>query len=200
MLKKILLTLFLGYTLILSAQNRDQYVKWKLSGNYSKIKIGNTTADQYSTGLAVAVAIDENDVYDSASLYLEPFVNYSFFTKSLFTKLSYQTYSAGINLKKHINSYNNKKSFFIFIGPELAFIRWKQILKSGDEYIKIKPDYMINIGLGLFVTNNIELVAQYKFGLSKVYGIESLNDEHNIQTLSIGIRLGFNQNWWFRGK
>lgn len=198
---KILTTLFLLFMNFLPAQFRDQFVKWKIGASYSKGFVDKLSFNQYNATLAVAVAIDENDVYDSASLYYEPYGTYSFLEQSPFSNISFQVFSSGVNLKKHINDHNYKKTFYVYVGPEISIIRFRQSFANKNyNYIMLKSDYLINIGIGAFISSNIELFAQYKVGLTKIYPITSLNDNYRLQAITLGFKIAFNENWWFRGK
>lgn len=86
---------------------RSQYVKWNAGINY-ELAIGSNDAKKsflntFNVIISTDVALSENDVFDSADLYLQPLIEVSIPTEmNKYNNLSFQSFSGGVNLKKYM--------------------------------------------------------------------------------------------------
>lgn len=206
--KKKISTLFIIFFVGANAQENDwrsQFVKWNLGINYS---IGNIqdknnyqldVYNKFSAALSVDVALVENDVFDSSPLYLQPFVELSLPVKNpnnLETKFS--TYSGGVHLKKHINIGNFKSKFFVFGGGKLQFVVWDLHYGENKNYRTTEMDFVLNLGAGFVLLNQLELSLNYSKGLSEAYFSKNIYEGlSKMNSVNLGLRFTIANNWWF---
>lgn len=204
----LLLCIFFNYSL--KAQNsedwRDQFVKWSIESKYSKVNFigleNNKSFNKYSVLISVDVTLDENDVYDSSSLYLQPYFEYSF-PYSMNEKISFSNYSAGVHLKKFINAGNQKNNLYFLLGGKIDILQTNTILvKSGKNFgfKSISNDFLFDIGIGYTITDRLELYFLYNKGFIKSYLAEDFSEKYRLNSYSIGLRLGLSKSWWFSNK
>ncbi|MGG7553057.1 hypothetical protein ACQ7CX_20875 [Chryseobacterium arthrosphaerae] len=176
---------------------RDQFVKWNLEFRYNKVFfIGSSDVNinKYSFLLSADVALNENDVFDSSTLYLQPYFELSL-PYSFNDKISFSNYSVGLHVKKFMNGQNQKNNFYFIIGGKIDITASTIIDKK---YKKLKNDFLFDAGVGYTVTNRAELYFLYTRGFNKIYLQEDLTSQMAVQTYSVGIRFGLLNNWWFR--
>jgi len=211
--KNALLILSFFVPLSLNAQDsdwRNQFVKWNLESKYN---LGSYLAknkneslknfERFSFIISVDVALNENDVFDSSSLYLQPYFEVGLPFNSIEKNIVYTNYSAGVHLKKFFNTGNQKFNLYFLIGSKLEILKSRiKFLKYGEEhsYKELKNDFLIDAGIGYTFTDRFEFYFLYTRGLNKIYLQDDYFTKTGVQTFSFGLRLGLNRNWWFTGK
>lgn len=209
--KKKISTLFILFFVGVSAQDSDwrsQYVKWNLGVNYSLGSIdGDTHAqskyyNKFNAILSVDVALMENDVFDSAPLYIQPFIELSLPVKNPNNEVTkFSSYSGGLHLKKHISAGNFKSSFFIFGGGKIQYVVWDLEYAENKNYRHTEIDYVLNIGAGFVFLKQLELSLNYSKGLSEVYYSTNVYDGlKKMNSINLGLRFTIANNWWFSNK
>ena len=213
-MKKISIVLALFLAIAISAQS----VKYGITGNFhqgsvagvhdvSKGKFGG------SLGGFVQFPLVENDVFDSAWLYLMPQVEYSMggeWARAEEEKFGIQKYyydyvAMQLYLKWFFHQGNMKKDLFLFAGPRIEYLvrEDKKVdpaydaayfqYNLDDEVAKFKYD--VSIGIGLKASSKWEAFMRFDRGFSKVYPNNNLRNTYN-RMLAVGINYYLNENWW----
>lgn len=184
---------------------RDQHVKWSAAVYYNIVNMpkANIPAyhDKYSALVSVDVALSENDIYDSASLYLQAFVETSLPVKSKANpNLFFTTHSGGIKLRKYFNARRQKGHFYVIGGGKIDIIELKLLRGDLGKYDILKNDYVLSAGMGYKIDDRMDVVALYNKGFARVYPSENMGTLFSAHSLSIGFQYSFKYNWWFKKK
>ena len=193
----------------INAQNsewRSQYVKWNIGINYSSGRLQDFDNLEYfnkiSGTLSADVALSENDVFDSAPLYIQLFSEISLPVINPYNKnYSYSTISAGVHVKKHLNIGNFKSNLYFFGGAKIEYINYNfKYSHNNNEknYSQSDIDYVIDFGTGYVFLKQFELFASYSKGLSnKYYADNVFSGQRKMDSFTIGLRFNLADNWWF---
>lgn len=184
---------------------RSQYVKWNAGINY-ELAIGSNDAKKsflntFNVIISTDVALSENDVFDSADLYLQPFIEVSIPTEmNKYNNLSFQSFSGGVNLKKYMILDNYKQNFYFLAGGKTTFVLWQlNDDNRNSKYHIIKQDFIINAGMGYTINNFLEAYGMYNYGFKRSYASADLENMIRRSSFAIGLKITlFNDNWWFK--
>ena len=213
-MKKISTVLALFSVIAISAQS----VQYGITGNFhqgsvagvhdvSKGKFGG------SLGGFVQFPLVENDVFDSAWLYLMPQVEYSMggeWARAEEEKFGIQKYyydyvAMQLYLKWFFHQVTMKKDLFLFAGPRIEYLvrEDKKVDPAYDAaYFQYNLDdevakfgYGVSMGIGLKASSKWEAFMRFDRGFSKVYPNNNLRNTYN-RMLAVGINYYLNENWW----
>lgn len=187
---------------------RDQYVKWSIGINYNNGLLKNEKEEKkknfekFSGIISVDVALSDNDVFDSAVFYLQPYVELSLSVNNPFNdKIKFSTYGGGVNLKSYLNLGNQKNNFFFILGGKLEYVSWRYNYLKAEElktqrYLNL--DYVITGGIGYTITDRFELICYYQKGFSDAYILDFYDKGTKLDQISVGVKIALVKNWWFR--
>lgn len=213
-MKKFNTIVALLFLMIINAQT----FKYGVTGNFhqgSIVGVHDRSEGKFGGGVGIfgQWSLVENDIFDSAWLYVMPQLEYSMqgetadaneakFDKQRFT---HDYIAAQVYLKYFFHKGNMKRDFFVFGGPRVEFlIREKREVPAGydDAYYYLNKDDKVNnigygasVGAGLQVSPKIEAFLRYDRGFSKVYTNNDRNHTVN-HLLAVGINYYLNENWW----
>lgn len=202
--------------LMFSQFNNSQYIKWGVTGNFHKgsiVHVHDVSVGKYGGGfgLFADIALVENDVFDSAWLFIEPQIEYSMqgeFAKAephIFpTQKFYADYAAAmIYLKYFFHKGNMKRDVFLFAGPRVEFLlsSKKEVDPVYDAaYYKYNLDnnmekfgFGISVGSGITINKQLEGFIRFDRGFSKVYTDNPASTYNRL--LAVGINYYLNTNW-----
>lgn len=195
-----------------------QEFKYGITGNFHKVSI--VGVHDYSKGAYGGTLgffaqwpLVENDVYDSAWLYITPQIEYAMggeVAKSeteLFgeQKFHHDYVAMEVYLKWFFHKGNMKRDLFAFAGPRIEYlVREDRKVDPGydlayypynlDSTVK-KFGYGISFGLGLKVSQRFEAYLRYDRGFSKVYPDNNNRNTYN-RMLGLGLNFYWKENWW----
>lgn len=216
-MKKI--TLLIGFLFLttLSAQETQEF-KYGITGNFhqgSIVGVHDVSKGAFGGSLGVFAqwALVENDIFDSAWLYLMPQIEYNMggeiarAEEETFGKQIYQhDYVAmQVYLRYFFHQGNMKRDMYVFAGPRIEYlVRQESKVDPAynlayykynlDDEIK-KFGYGVSFGIGLKVSQQFEAFMRYDRGFSKVYPKNNINNTYNRQ-LAVGLNYYLNENWW----
>ena len=213
-MKKISTFLALFFVLVLSAQN----FKYGVTGNFHKgsiVGVHDRSQAKYGGGLGgfVEIPLVENDVFDSAWLYLMPQIEYSMQgengkvneDKYGLQKYHYDYRAMQVYLKWFFHKGNMKRDVFLFAGPRIEYMvrEDKKVDPAYDlAYFQYNKDdevkkfgYGVSFGVGMKVAQQAEAFIRYDRGFSKVYPNNDQANTYN-RMLAVGINYYLNENWW----
>lgn len=214
-MKKInLLIAFLLMTLV----NGQENFKYGVTGNFHQGSIaGVHDVSKGAFGGGVGIfgqwALVENDVFDSAWLYLMPQIEYNMggeIAKAEEETFGRQIYhhdyvAMQVYLRYFFHQGNMKRDLYAFVGPRIEYLvrQEKKVDPAYDlAYYQYNLDnevekfgYGVSFGLGLKVSQQLEAFLRFDRGFSKVYTNNNLNNTYNRQ-LAVGLNYYLNDNWW----
>lgn len=208
-MKKIFLLFLLAITCLVYGQN----FKYGVTGNFHKGSIVNVhdySKGNYggSLGLFGQWALVENDVFNSAWMYLEPQVEFNMQGERAKAEGEVQKYdnnyvSAAVYLKYFFHKGNTKRDFFVFAGPRVEYLVSDKKTTTPEYeagYYQYNLDhniknfgYGVSFGAGLTISQQWEAFLRYDRGFSKVYPDNSRNTYNRL--LGIGFNYYINSNW-----
>lgn len=195
-----------------------QTFKYGVTGNFHKgsiVGVHDVSKGKFGGGLGVfgSISLVENDVFDSAWLYLEPQIEYSMqgevadADKNLYEKqrFNHDYVAMMVYLKWFFHKGNMKRDAFVFIGPRIEYLvrEDRKVPAQYDiDYFKYNKDdelnkfgYGVSVGVGMKVSQQVEAFLRFDRGFSKVYPNNDMNNTYN-RLLGIGINYYLNENWW----
>lgn len=195
-----------------------QTFKYGVTGNFHQgsIKgVHDVSKGNYGGGLGgfVQWSLVENDVFDSAWLYIMPQIEYSMqgeHSKAQEEKYGIQRYNYDyiamqVYLKYFFHKGNMKRDVYLFAGPRIEYMvrEDKKVNPAYDlAYYKFNLDnkvnkfgYGVSFGVGLKLSLQMEAFLRYDRGFSTVYPNNDRNNTYN-QLLAVGINYYLNENWW----
>lgn len=213
-MKKITTLLSIFLLISLNAQG----FKYGVTGNFHKgsiVGVHDVSKGAFggSLGIFGEIPLVENDVFDSAWLYLMPQIEYSMQGENAkaeenkfgIQKFHHDYVAAQVYLKYFIHNGNMKKDIFIFAGPrvELLVKEKREVDPAYDAvYYQYNLDdevsnfgYGISLGVGMKLSQRIEGFIRFDRGFSKVYPNNNLRNTYNRQ-LAVGINFYWKENWW----
>ena len=181
----------------------------------SIVGVHDVSKGAYGGGLGIfgQWSLVENDIYDSAWLYIMPQLEYSMqgeIAKAEEDKFGIQQFdhdyvAMQVYLKYFFHKGNMKRDFFVFGGPRIEYlVREKRKVDPAYDlaYFKYNLDNKLNkfgygfsFGMGLKVSQQMEAFLRYDQGFSKVYPNNNNNYTYN-RLLAVGINYYLNENWW----
>lgn len=213
-MKKI--TLIIAVFLMVTAT--AQTFNYGVTGNFHKgsiVGVHDVSKGAYGGGVGIfgQWSLVENDVFDSAWLYLMPQLEYSMqgeIAKAEQDKFGIQKFhhdyiAMQVYLKYFFHQGNMKRDLYLFAGPRIEYlVREKREVDpaydlayyqyNGDDEVN-KFGYGISFGAGLKVTQQFEAFLRYDRGFGTVYPNNDRRNTYN-RLLALGINYYFNENWW----
>lgn len=204
-MRKINTFIAILFLVIVSGQD----FKYGLVGNFhqgSIVGVHDVSKGRYggSIGGFIQFPLVENDIYDSAWLYLEPQLEYSMQGENadanpkLFEKQKYHYdyIAAQIYIKYFFHRNGYKSNIFLFAGPRIEYmvredkkvpdgydnIYYKYNLDSGPKHF----GYGVSLGAGFKVNEKLEAFIRFDRGFSKVYPDNNRNNTYN-RLLAVGV-------------
>lgn len=213
-MKKINTVLALLFLITVSGQT----FKYGLTGNFHKssvVGVHDYSTGKYggSLGAFAQWSLVENDVFDSAWLYITPQIEYSMQGENAkaereiygLQKYQYDYVAMQVYLKWFFHQGNMKRDVFLFAGPRIEYLvrETKKVNPDYDAvYMKYNKDnevkkfgYGASFGIGLKISQQFEAFLRYDRGFGTVY---PNNDSHNTynRLLGLGLNYYFVENWW----
>ena len=195
-----------------------QKFKYGLTGNFHKgsiVGVHDVSKGAYggSLGAFAQWSLVENDVFDSAWLYITPQIEYSMqgevakAEQEIFgvQKFHHDYVALQVYMKWFFHQGNMKRDLFLFAGHRIEYlVREKRQVNpaydlayykyNGDDEVK-KFGYGISFGTGLKVNQHFEAFLRYDRGFSKVYPNNVNRNTYN-RLLALGLNYYFDENWW----
>lgn len=213
-MKKLNTFLALFFVLSLSAQT----FKYGITGNFHKGSIAgvhDVSKGKFGGGIGAFAefSLVENDVFDSAWLYLVPQIEYSTqgeIAKAEEEKFGVQKFNHDylamqLYLKWFFHKGNMKRDVFLFAGPRIEYLvrQSREVDPAYDAaYYKYNLDdevskfgYGVSLGAGMKVSQKVEAFLRFDRGFSKIYPNNDRNNTYN-RLLAVGINYYLNENWW----
>ena len=213
-MKKLNTFLALFFVLSLSAQT----FKYGITGNFHKGSIAgvhDVSKGKFGGGIGAFAefSLVENDVFDSAWLYLVPQIEYSTqgeIAKAEEEKFGVQKFNQDylamqLYLKWFFHKGNMKRDVFLFAGPRIEYLvrQSREVDPAYDAaYYKYNLDdevskfgYGVSFGAGMKVSQKVEAFLRFDRGFSKIYPNNNRSNTYN-RLLAVGINYYLNDNWW----
>lgn len=196
-------------TIFLMVMGNAQDFKYGVTANFHKgsiVGVHDRSIGKFggNLGMFFQFPLVDNDIFDSAWLYLEPHVEYSMQGENAEVKKDvyglqkfHHDYITGtVYVKYFFNNKGYKKDFFVFAGPQIQLLV-RENRKVDPEYdrthYKYNLDdkvnsfgYGVSLGAGLRIDDEIEAFIRFDRGFSKVYPNNDRNNTYN-RFLGIGI-------------
>lgn len=195
-----------------------QTFKYGVTGNFHKgsiVNVHDVSKGAYGGGLGAFAqwSLVENDVFDSAWLYIMPQIEYSMqgeIAKAEQDKFGIQRFNHDyvamqVYLKYFFHKGNMKRDLFVFAGPRVEFLvrEDRKVDPAYDlAYFQYNMDdkvekfgYGVSFGAGLKVSQQLEAFIRYDRGFSTVYPNNTMNNTYN-RLLAVGLNYYLNENWW----
>ena len=195
-----------------------QTFKYGVTGNFHKgsiVGVHDVSKGAFGGGLGVfgEISLVENDIFDSAWLYLVPQLEYSMqgevadadparYDKQ---KFHHDYVAMQVYLKYFFHKGNMKRDVFLFAGPRVEYlVRQDRNVDPAYDlvYYKYNLDdevkkfgYGVSFGAGMKVSQQMEAFIRYDRGFSKVYPNNNINNTYN-RLLAVGLNFYLNENWW----
>lgn len=205
---KLLSAIFMLMTCMLFGQN----FKYGVTGNFHKGSIVNVhdySKGKYggSLGAFVQWPLVENDIFNSAYLYLEPQVEFNTQgeiakAEGEIQKYNNNYFSMAVYLRYFFHQGNVKRDLFLFAGPRIEYLvsNTKDTSPAYEAaYYKYNLDsstnnfgYGISFGIGLAISQQWESFIRYDRGLSKVFKDNPANTYNRL--LGIGVNYYITNN------
>lgn len=211
------LTLLLTLFLLISVNAQEKF-KYGVTGNVhrsSVVGVHDRSIGKWGGGLGVFAqfSLVENDVFDSAWLYLMPQIEYNMqgenaeVNKDVYglQKYHYDYIAMQVYLRYFFHKGNMKRDFFLFAGPRIEYmVRKEESVDPAYDAIHYrfnlddrtnKFGYGVSFGIGLKVSQKFETFLRYDRGFSKVYPNNDRNNTYN-RMIALGLNYYLNDNWW----
>ncbi len=215
-MKKIKVIIALFLVIVINAQ--DDTFKYGVTGNFhqgSIVGVHDRSKGAYGGGLGIfgSWSLVENDVFDSAWLYIMPQIEYSMqgeIAKVQVDRFGKQEFhhdyiAMQVYLKYFFHKGNMKRDLFVFAGPRIEYlVREDRKVDPAYDVIHYKLNlddkvnkfgYGVSFGLGLKINQRMEAFLRYDRGFSTVYPNNDRNNTYN-RLLALGINYYFVENWW----
>ena len=213
-MKKISTVLVLFLAIAISAQS----VKYGVTGNIHRgsiVGVHDRSIGKYGGGLGIFAEFPlvENDVFDSAWLFLVPQIEYSMQGENAevnvdrfgVQKYHYDYAAMQVYLKWFFHKGNMRRDVFLFAGPRIEYmVRQKETVDPAYDVIHYKFNlddevnkfgYGVSFGAGLKITQQWSAFLRYDRGFSKVYPNNDRNNTYN-RLIALGVNYYLNENWW----
>ncbi|SEG49856.1 Outer membrane protein beta-barrel domain-containing protein [Halpernia humi] len=203
------LVLFMIMTGILFGQN----FKYGVTGNFHKgsiVNVHDISKGVYggSLGGFAQWALIENDVFNSAYLYLQPEIEFNTQGEVAKANNEIQRYqnnyvSMAVYFRYFFHQGNMKRDMFLFAGPRIEYLvsnSKSTSLAYEAGYYKYNLDdkinkfgYGVSFGVGVAITRQWEAFMRYDRGFSKIYPNNPRNTYNRL--LGVGINYYITNNW-----
>ena len=213
-MKKINLLIAVLFLTMVSGQD----FKYGITANFHKgsiVGVHDVSKGKFGGGLGIfgAIPLVENDVFDSAWLYLMGQVEYSMQGENAevntdkygVQKYHYDYLAMQLYLKWFFHKGNMKRDLFLFAGPRIEYmVRQKESVDPAYDVVHYKFNlddevnkfgYGVSFGAGMKVSQKVEAFLRYDRGFSKIYPNNDRNNTYN-RLLAVGINYYLNENWW----
>lgn len=204
--------------IFLMIMGNAQTFKYGVTGNFHKgsiVGVHDVSKGAFGGGLGIfgQWSLVENDVFDSAWLYIMPQLEYSMqgeIAKAEQDRFGIQKFhhdyvAMQVYMKYFFHKGNMKRDLYVFAGPRIEYlVREKREVDpaydlayfqyNGDDEVN-KFGYGISFGAGLKVTQQVEAFLRYDRGFGTVYPNNDRRNTYN-RLLALGINYYFNDNWW----
>lgn len=204
--------------LLLTMFNAQEKFKYGVTGNIHKgsiVGVHDRSTGTYGGGLGIFAefSLVENDVFDSAWLYLNPQIEYSMqgeIAKVNVDRFGKQEFhhdyvAMQVYLKYFFHKGNMKRDVFLFAGPRIEYlVREDRKVDPAYDVIHYKFNldkklnkfgYGVSFGAGIKINQQMEAFLRYDRGFSKVYPNNDRNNTYN-RLIAVGVNYYFNENWW----
>lgn len=195
-----------------------QTFKYGVTGNFHKGSISgvhDVSKGAYGGGLGFfgQWSLVENDVFDSAWLYIMPQIEYSMqgeIAKAEEDKFGVQKFNHDyvamqVYLKWFFHKGNMKRDTYLFAGPRIEYLvrQDRKVDPAYDlAYYQYNMDDKVNkfglgvsVGAGVKVSSQVEAFLRFDRGFSKVYPNNVSRNTYN-RLLAVGLNYYLNENWW----
>lgn len=195
-----------------------QEFKYGITGNFHKgsiVGVHDVSKGAYggTVGVFAQWPLVENDVYDSAWLFITPQIEYAMggeIAKAEQESFGIQRFhhdyvAMEVYLKYFFHKGNMKRDLFAFAGPRIEYLvrQERKVNPAYDlAYYQYNLDntinkfgYGVSFGLGLKISQQFETYLRYDHGFSKVYPDNNLRHTYN-RMLGLGLNFYVKENWW----
>lgn len=206
---KLPLVIFLFLTCTFFAQT----FKYGVTGNFHKGSIVNVhdfSKGRYggSIGGFAQWSLIENDVFNSAYLYIQPELEFNTQGEISKAENEVQKYtndyiSMAVYFRYFFHQGNMKRDLFLFAGPRIEYLVYQHketTPKYEAGYYKYNLDgrmnkfgYGVSFGIGVAITRQWEAFMRYDRGFSKIYPDNPRNTYNRL--LGVGINYYITNNW-----
>lgn len=213
-MKRLSTLLALLLLVTLSAQT----FKYGVTGNFHRSSVAGVHDRSVgkwggALGFFAQWSLVENDVFDSAWLYITPQIEYSMQGENAkgeedkwgLQKYHYDYVAMQVYLKWFFHQGNMKRDVFLFGGPRIEYmVRKHEEVDPGYNavYYKYNLDnktnkfgYGVSVGIGLKVSQRMEAFLRYDNGFAKVYPNNDRYHTYN-RLLGLGLNYYIEENWW----
>ncbi len=203
---------------LLLAMLHGQNFKYGVTGNFhrgSVVGVHDRSDGAYGGGLGVFAqwSLVENDVFDSAWLYITPQIEYSMQGENAkaeenkygLQKYHYDYIAMQVYLKWFFHQGNMKRNLFLFAGPRIEYMvrKSEQVDPAYNAvYYKYNLDdatnnfgFGVSVGVGLKISQHLEAFMRFDRGFSTVYPNNNINNTYN-RLLGVGLNYYIQENWW----
>lgn len=207
---------FIAVFLLIMLNAQD--FKYGVTGNFHKgsiVGVHDRSIGKYggSIGVFAEVPLVENDIFDSAWLYITPQIEYSMqgenaeVKKDVYglQKFHHDYIAMQVYLKWFFHKGNMKRDVFLFAGPRIEYLvrEDRQVDPAYDVvHYKVNLDDEINkfgygasFGAGMKVSQKVQAFLRYDRGFSKVYPKNDRNNTYN-RLIAVGLNYYLSDNWW----
>ena len=195
-----------------------QDFKYGVTGNVHRgsiVGVHDRSIGKYggSIGVFAEVPLVENDIFDSAWLYITPQIEYSMqgenaeVKKDVYglQKFHHDYIAMQVYLKWFFHKGNMKRDVFLFAGPRIEYlVREDRKVDPAYDIVHYKVNlddeinkfgYGVSFGAGLKVSPKMQAFLRYDRGFSKVYPKNDRNNTYN-RLIAVGLNYYLNENWW----
>ena len=213
-MKKIIILV----TVFLLGMVTGQTFKYGVTGNVHRgsiVGVHDVSKGAYGGGLGFfgQWALVENDVFDSAWLYLMPQIEYSMqgeIAKAEEDQFGVQRFkhdyvAIAVYLKYFFTKSGYKSDFYLFAGPRIEYLvrENRKVDPAYDlAYFQYNKDdelnsfgYGVSFGAGMKISQQLEGFIRYDRGFSKVYPNNDLRNTYN-RLIAVGLNYYLNSNRW----
>lgn len=207
---------FIAVFLLIMLNAQD--FKYGVTGNFHKgsiVGVHDRSIGKYggSIGVFAEVPLVENDIFDSAWLYITPQIEYSMqgenaeVKKDVYglQKFHHDYIAMQVYLKWFFHKGNMKRDVFLFAGPRIEYLvrEDRQVDPAYDVvHYKVNLDdeinkfgYGVSFGAGMKVSQKVQAFLRYDRGFSKVYPKNDRNNTYN-RLIAVGLNYYLSDNWW----
>ncbi|UBB88554.1 outer membrane beta-barrel protein [Candidatus Kaistella beijingensis] len=208
----LFLTMVSGFTVV-----KGQDFKYGITANGHRgsiVGVHDRSVGKWGAGLGVfgQIPLVENDIFDSAWLYLTGQLEYTMQGENAkvntdlygIQKFHHDYVAAELYLKYFFHRNNNKSDIFIFAGPKIEFlVREDRKVDPAYDLVHYKFNlddkvkgfgYGVSFGAGLQVSQRMEAFIRYDRGFSKVYPNNNTHNTYN-RLIAVGVNYYLNDSW-----
>jgi len=204
--------------LLMMVVKGQETFKYGVTGNFHKgsiVGVHDVSKGAYGGGLGIFAqwSLVENDIFDSAWLYIMPQIEYNMqgeIARAEEDKFGVQKFhhdyvAMQVYMRWFFHKGNMKRDLFLFAGPRIEYlVREKREVDPAYDlaYFKYNLDnevkkfgYGVSFGIGLKINQQFETFLRYDRGFSTVYPNNDRNNTYN-RMLALGLNFYIEKNWW----